>query len=341
MASPRLELKESKSEALNETQKKIIESFLQFPFEEIVEGLSAEIESESLIIHAYKAMITPIELSTIIPGLLTTCGKIFLEKEILTSIDTVRSLFRHPYPQNRRVGDPSAASGKENGIIDNEVYYWENGFGGILKHEPQGLLGLTAKNDSTALPVTKESVASYTIKLINQQIKLFEILGSAANEFNRIQFASSDKEKVVETLFTHKALASIYFSNINLIQDSEIFTSKNLKRLTDNIKYGYFTIAIMHCLKTQNILNSDNFDKLITYIQFSKKIVRESMDAPLTQVNFDRIIENCRQEMLASIFMGKHPRAGTGSSLYSIFVTDSKASRNSNGHVFGEVFKFI
>ncbi len=330
--------------AINETQKRILEGYLQFPFEEIVESLSDEIESSSLIINAYKTMVSPGSLPEILPGLLTRSTLIFSRNEVWGSIEAVRKLFRHPCPQNRRVGDSSAASGSTDGIINNEVYYWEDGFGGILKHEQQGLLGLTAKNDSSALPITKDAVINYTIQLINQQIKLFEILGVYVNEFNQIQFASNDKEMVITTILANEKLAVKYFQNIDLIKDTEVFTSTNLKLLTNNIKYSYSTLQVMEYLKNQGILNSNNFKKLMDYVQFSNFIISKSMTAPLTQEKFDSIIEECREKMHMSLIMGLHPRIGTGSSLYSVFQSgfDNTVATVSDARALcNEVFKFI
>jgi hypothetical protein len=132
--------------AINEIQKSIIESFVNFIFDEV--------EQTNIPVKLLDAMLDPAltqEVKT--PALL----------EIVTK---VHEILNHPCPQNRYVGEPSAASGKVDGIIDNDVYYWTNGFGSTVMHEPRGLLGLTARNDSTALPITKEAVVDYIRTLI-------------------------------------------------------------------------------------------------------------------------------------------------------------------------------
>jgi len=137
--------------ALNETQKNIIEGVLAFNFDEL--------DELNFPIEVLDAMISPS-----IPE-----EESFSHPKIRGIIEKIRDILSHPCPQNRYIGDPSAASGQDDGIIGNEVFFWENGFGSTVKHEQRGLLGLTARNDSTALPVTKEAVVSYIHALIRKK----------------------------------------------------------------------------------------------------------------------------------------------------------------------------
>lgn len=133
--------------ALNSTQQDILDGFLKFIFDSC-----ADFRPEEALV-AFKSM-----LCQQIPP---ESQKILEKLDICDLREQIRDIFSQSCPQNRKVGDPTAANGRENGIIGNEVYYWVGGFGGELKHETQGLLGLTAKNDEETSPVTKDDVVNY------------------------------------------------------------------------------------------------------------------------------------------------------------------------------------
>lgn len=151
-------------EALNQTQKAIITSYLQYPLDDIVETYQGEHDRViSTLEWIMRKKISPQEENAF--------------KELQGGAKQINNILFHDCPQNRRVGDPTAAYFQTDGIICDTngiawVHYWAIDKHGkrITASEHQGLLGLTAKNDETAPPVTKNAVVKYIHKLINQVI---------------------------------------------------------------------------------------------------------------------------------------------------------------------------
>jgi hypothetical protein len=142
---------------LNGTQKNIIEATLSFNFE-----LIAELEP-AVAIKALKAMTVPMMSETDIA--------LFKQKEVLGLIEMVRDILKHDCPQNRTENYPYFELPRDTNMV---VYKDSNGRAAI---EQKGLLSLTARNDTTAFDVIRESVVQYIHKLIagalyEQQIKL-------------------------------------------------------------------------------------------------------------------------------------------------------------------------
>jgi hypothetical protein len=98
----------------------------------------------------------------------------FLKKnDCLGGVEFLRTILKHPHPQNRAVGDPTTGIVPE-GVKDEQVYFWNNGFGTGVISEPQGLLGLSAGNDGTAPPITKKATIDYINVLINKEKTVLE-----------------------------------------------------------------------------------------------------------------------------------------------------------------------
>ncbi|PIS00431.1 MAG: hypothetical protein COT84_07485 [Chlamydiae bacterium CG10_big_fil_rev_8_21_14_0_10_35_9] len=148
-------------EAINGTQKNIIEAILKDIFDSFQSITPAVIALEAI------KLINKSELNGE--------EQAFLQKyDLIEEIGFLRKILHHPCPQNRAVGDPTTGVGEE-GIRDGRVYFWNNGFGTGAISEPQGLLGLTARNDATASPITKEATVQYINSLIDKEkIKLEE-----------------------------------------------------------------------------------------------------------------------------------------------------------------------
>lgn len=112
--------------------------------------------------------------------------EILKKQEVWDGIAQINEILSHPCPQNRKVGDPSAASGNEDGAIDGKVYYWTNGFGSKHEHEPQGLLGLTARANNSVNPVTKEALVVYIHELIALEISKQQQKLEESNEYSSL-----------------------------------------------------------------------------------------------------------------------------------------------------------
>lgn len=142
-------------ESINATQKNIIEGFLSFAFESFQNITPASIAMRALELISIEK--------------LNKEDHIFLEKNDLSSeVESIRAVLQHPYPQNRAVGDPTTGVGPE-GVKDGRVYFWRNGFGTGALSEPQGLMGLTARNDSSAFPISRKATVDYIKTLLKKE----------------------------------------------------------------------------------------------------------------------------------------------------------------------------
>ncbi|MES2356148.1 MAG: hypothetical protein V4568_17440, partial [Pseudomonadota bacterium] len=142
--------------ALNETQKNILEGTLNYLLGDV-----SEFNNKS---HAYKVL----ELMSS-PNSMSLSEKNKLQQwDVLGEVEQIREILAHPNPQNRSVSYPYI--GQEPGMALSYPYGAEH-IEANLQREPLGLLGLTASNDDTALPVTKADVTEYIIKEINNRIE--------------------------------------------------------------------------------------------------------------------------------------------------------------------------
>ncbi len=147
-------------EAINAIQKNLIEGTLRFTFNDIQSIYPASIALKAIEFINKKDELIEEE-------------QVFLEEyDLLEGIDFIRKILMHPCPQNRAVGDPT--TGFEDGIKEGRVYFWRNGFGTGAISEPQGLLGLSGRNDTSALPITREATIYYINQLINEEKAMLE-----------------------------------------------------------------------------------------------------------------------------------------------------------------------
>lgn len=164
------DLKETKQKPeLNGVQINLLEGFFENTFPDLKDANEA-------ILDSLKRAITEEKLQE---------G----DKEILEAVDmfyeinSIREVLFHPCPQNRRTGDQTAVDSKflfsgqeapEDGVLRGDVFYWAKGDfrtpGSEKGHERQGLLGLTARNDDTANPVTRRAVVDFIGELANKKI---------------------------------------------------------------------------------------------------------------------------------------------------------------------------
>jgi hypothetical protein len=140
-----------KKEALNGTQKNLIEGTLSFPLEDI-----AALESS----EATKALNAIIQEHISLEEI-----AYFQAKDVWSSIKMIRDILSHPCPQNRTESYPYFGTPSN----PNNIVYKNSS--GNAAEEPKGLLCLTAKNDVTAPAVTKEAVVDYIHSLIYDAIK--------------------------------------------------------------------------------------------------------------------------------------------------------------------------
>jgi hypothetical protein len=159
-------------EALNGVQKNIIEGTIKFILDDIITLKP---------IQARKTLQEIRYLTLNLDG---------IEKDVWGSTRQLVDIIVHPYTQNRAQGDGNAywhkalngrppisqeeISSCQTGVSNGIVYFYQSGFGSKILTEPQGLLGLTSRNDSSAPEVTKESTLRYILKLIDNSISDLE-----------------------------------------------------------------------------------------------------------------------------------------------------------------------
>lgn len=189
-------------EAINETQKLIIDDHLRPLFDKLNEvSYLQAIKTLDLMKHQ---VLSP------------TDKKFLSESKTLSIVEQVQSILSHPRPQNRFQGNglaywqralkwgfeykgiqmqnQSIKSGVSNGV----VYYHENDNGKRVLIEMQGLLGLTSKNDNTAPTVTKIAVVNYIHELINKAKVNFE--NKAARQIQFWYRRTRDENNTLEAI---------------------------------------------------------------------------------------------------------------------------------------------
>ena len=128
---------------LNNTQRSILDALIEQMIEDIQTSLSPD-----LALRAINAVAEE-------EGAFAAHQEDF-DDDILPTIKYFREIYHHEYPQNRAVGDPNVRQNQPGFIL-----YQPNGHGRGVVAERQGKLGLTAYNDNTVAPVTREDVIGY------------------------------------------------------------------------------------------------------------------------------------------------------------------------------------
>lgn len=162
---------------LNAVQKSIVEATLNYIFDDISSSMPA-----SQVIR----LLSSFNSSSTRPLTYFTTKKWLIELDVWDSVKQLRNLFLHPAPQNRYVGDDNAFRHKylkgrdpitpeemtacQTGVHLKTVYYFKSGFGSEVLTEPQGMLGLSARNDNTAPPATRMAVKHVINSLIEREI---------------------------------------------------------------------------------------------------------------------------------------------------------------------------
>jgi hypothetical protein len=182
-------------EALNGTQKNLIEGACKYYFESI----------DTLAIHERVKALKAIMADVISPE----DEAYFKSKNVWSDIELMRNILSHPCPHHKNVGDYSAAvaddffasRGSEDlslGIKKGKVYYY--GEESEVRCEQPGLLGLTGRNDSTAPSVTKNSVVNYMHNLIHLAIlENHRLMGITKDENTAIKSFIDNNNAISET----------------------------------------------------------------------------------------------------------------------------------------------
>jgi hypothetical protein len=88
----------------------------------------------------------------------------FLEQQnFLEEVEFLQKIYNHPCPQNRAEGYLNILENQADYIVDGKVQF-----------EPEGLLGLTSRNDKSKSPITKEATIAYIHNLLDQETAKLE-----------------------------------------------------------------------------------------------------------------------------------------------------------------------
>lgn len=195
-------------EALNETQKNILQRMCSDCFDEI----------DKLPLYERNDA-----LRAIIAESVSLKEKSYLEsKNLWSDIELLRRILLHPCPQNKAVGNSNAVpddfiffsneADTSSGIKNGYVYYFTDGMGSEILSEKEGLLGLTGRNDRTAPFVIKEAVVNYVRQLINDAIANNQsLMGIPVNNKNLIKSVMDKYSEISETNWL-----------VGLVQDNNI-----------------------------------------------------------------------------------------------------------------------
>lgn len=137
--------------SINETQKNIIEATLSLYLDEIRSLPPIDALDALLAINRKEISLNEIEE--------------FKQKNIWECIEFIRTIIFHPCPQNRTESYPYF---DQSSLSPNTIVYKDHE--GKPAFESKGLLSLTARNDNTASPITKEATLDYINKLVKQNI---------------------------------------------------------------------------------------------------------------------------------------------------------------------------
>ncbi len=111
-------------------------------------------------------------------------------KDWVETINQIANIYQHPCPQNRSENYPYFEAPRDPGLIVYKNAEDKPAF------EQQGLLGLTARNDGTADPVTKEALLEYLNELISTE-------------------ANHHRQKFLACTLSTESLNQLYAANIN------------------------------------------------------------------------------------------------------------------------------
>jgi hypothetical protein len=127
---------------LNALQKQILDATFYYIFSTLSEDSSPDVGLKALEaikeVSAYQAY-----------------KELLSSNDLLVQVDQIKAIYNHKCPQNRSTGSPYVI--QQPGLVTWEPYGHDLG----TVSEEQGLLGLTAQNDSTTPHVTKTDVTQY------------------------------------------------------------------------------------------------------------------------------------------------------------------------------------
>ena len=142
---------------INETQKNIIESTLNLMLFDYLEDIDP-----TTVVHVLNA-VTESNLSDAI-------SQSLISLNLYESVKQIRDILSHPCPQNRTENYPYFGAPEDS----NRVVYKDKN--GRAAFETRGLLSLTARNDDTATPITREATIRVVLELISEKITYFNTL---------------------------------------------------------------------------------------------------------------------------------------------------------------------
>lgn len=205
--------------ALNETQRNILNATLEYP----LSAISAIGDEKSLAV--LRLMFQPI-LGLPVSNEET---RILEEWKVLDEFNQISQILAHPAPQNRSMSNEyvetalqdipeeqrdllfrqAGVSSMAEYLAGHAVYTTTDQFHPEdFKREPEGLLSLTARNDATTEPVTKEDVTDYIVEKVKWQILSMHERGVRAAILKDETTPTEELARYTSNIFNLPVLAS-------------------------------------------------------------------------------------------------------------------------------------
>ncbi len=241
---------------LTKFQKKLIDDFLSFPMDEINELKNPKDRIKVLSAIKEKSF--------------TTKTRTFLHKKnILEVVEQIQAILLHKNPQNRYVGDPSAASNKPDGILNGKVYYWKNGFASTVLSEDRGLLGLTARGNDEKSPATADDVHQYVNQQIDIAIAKLKVIAELKSTFQLFKSNRNDLDILLGFVLKNKINEANYIIRTN---PSLLFV-KN--KITDSLDRTIEGSAFQLALITGNVPMLKMMERYFGEIENSQEALKQ------------------------------------------------------------------
>ena len=280
---------------LNSLQKKVVENYLKFPLDDIIQTLLTNPKRAVSVLTSITTHITNHNQKK-------RTNKILRNKNISASVQQIRQILSHPCPQNRSMGSPYLGLGEEGVDAAGIVFAEPNGHGHGIVKEKRGILGLTAYDDTTKNPVTKEAVISY-IELIISDIKFkFEqLLNNKTLLTYIVKHQEAIRELLQSNILSLNEVITIPNHKLNILiayaTDRHII---NLCRLihSAHLSIDDFTALPTDDLRDELIRNAQSIANLVEYAHVS---VQEFIALPydiraLFETQFPILLEKIRHK---------------------------------------------
>ncbi len=277
--------------ALNAAQKQNIDSILEV-------SLDFSSQQPEIAVIALKSM-----LADVIPS---ADSELLRSENLFSSVNEVRMMLAHEYPQNKCVGD-EMTTGMEDGVFDGAVYYCQ---GGELLSEPQGIFGLTALNHKDTPAATKKDVRNYIRHKIYLEIYNKRLTLKQTNWIYKVE--NDGVLKTIQTYFDDTSLhATLSSQQKEYCQHSLkhegcevlVIAKPDLFYLNDNKRFGDEHLDTFICATVA----SAKAELVIKLLSADKPTISRCMAGKISSIQINFALDENGKAHLAMSFNGKDP----------------------------------